>query len=225
MTAAGGRRPANRPSRRAGIVSAAADLFALQAPELVTVSNIADRAGMTSAAFYYHFTSKEELLEELVSEFAQEWISAANAVVDGIADMSQLDRLINEVLDWMDEHEQVATVFFLAAVGATAGVDRTRQDTRNALIQALSGMLRRIAPACKAGQVEVAAVSLTSLFNTAARSRLALDDVFRTLGPTKFRAEVTAVARNIVGPAPAPRTRRPAAKATSRVTEGCCTDV
>jgi AcrR family transcriptional regulator len=194
-------------------VLAAAELFSLQAPEIVTVADIADRAGMTSAAFYYHFTSKEELLEELVSEFAQEWNAAVKAIVDGISDISQLDRLINEVLTWIDEHEQPATVFFLTAVGATAGVDRTRQDTRNALIEALAGMLRRIAPSRKSGQVEVSAVSLTALFNTASRSRLALDDVFRTLGPAKFRAEVTALARNIVGTTSPARPRRTAAKA------------
>jgi AcrR family transcriptional regulator len=214
VSPAGTRRPANRPSRRADIVLAAVELFALQPPEIVTVSDIADRAGMTSAAFYYHFASKEELLEELVVEFAQDWINAVNTIVDGIIKVSELDRLIDEILTWIDDHEQVATVFFMTAVGATAAVDSTRQDTRNAVIAALTGMVRRISPAKKSGQVEVAAVSLTQLFNTTARSRLALDDVFRTLGPAKFQAEVTALARSIVGGTAPTRSRRTPATGT-----------
>jgi AcrR family transcriptional regulator len=208
VTAATGRRPANRPSRRADIVSAATELFTLQAPEMVTVADIADRAGMTSAAFYYHFTSKEELLEELVAEFAQEWVEAVTAIADSISSADELSRLVDESLSWIDEHEQQATVFFLTAVGATATVDATRQETRNALINTFTNMARKIAPTRVVAQPEMSAVALVSLFNTASRSRLALDDVFRTLGPAKFRAEVSALAHSIVVPTPAAKQSR-----------------
>src|SRR4051812_28682542 len=57
------RRAANRPSRRQDLIDAAVELLSLQAWEMVTVADIVERAGMTSAAFYYHFSSREQLLE------------------------------------------------------------------------------------------------------------------------------------------------------------------
>lgn len=180
---------------------AGTELFALQAPEMITVADIAERAGMTSAAFYYHFTSKEELLEQLVADFASGWTAAIGEIAESVTSITELGRLVSDVLDWIDAHEHRATVFFLTAVGATAVVDATRQDTRNALILTFAQMLRRIAATRVVAQTEMTAVALVSLLNTAARSRLALDDVFRTLGPAKFRDEVAALASTIVGPA------------------------
>ena len=59
------RKPANRPSRRQDLIEAAMELFSLQPWDFVTVADIVERAGMTPAAFYYHFSSREQLLEEV----------------------------------------------------------------------------------------------------------------------------------------------------------------
>ena len=66
-------RPANRPSRRHEILEAAVDLLAVQPPDEIAVSDIAAHCGMTPAAFYYHFASKDEILDEIVAEFAARW--------------------------------------------------------------------------------------------------------------------------------------------------------
>ncbi|MCX6431408.1 MAG: helix-turn-helix domain containing protein, partial [Actinobacteria bacterium] len=63
-------RPANRPSRRHEILEAAVDLLAVQPPDEIAVSDIAAHCGMTPAAFYYHFASKDEILDEIVAGFA-----------------------------------------------------------------------------------------------------------------------------------------------------------
>src|SRR5260370_22740993 len=68
------RKPANRPSRRHYLVDAAVELFSLEPWEFITVADIVERAGMTPATFYYHFSSREELLEEIVRDFAHKWI-------------------------------------------------------------------------------------------------------------------------------------------------------
>ena len=75
MGANTGTRPAHRPSRREDLIHVAAELFALQPWQAVTVNAIVRSAGMTSAAFYYHFASREEVLEVVVRRFAGHWIS------------------------------------------------------------------------------------------------------------------------------------------------------
>jgi AcrR family transcriptional regulator len=40
------------------------ELFASQRSEAITVAEIAEAAGMTSAAVYYHFASKDDILLE-----------------------------------------------------------------------------------------------------------------------------------------------------------------
>jgi AcrR family transcriptional regulator len=189
-------------------VSAAVDLFKVQPPEIVTVADIADRAGMTSAAFYYHFASKEDLLEELVEDFAQTWIEAITTRMAAISDVQRLGRFIDDILDWVEENQSSAMVFFSTAVGATAGVDRCRATTRAQVLDATITELRRLTPSRTPGKVEAAAVALLVLIYTAARSQLTTDEVFVTLGHSRFRREVRLLAESVVGPAPAPQARR-----------------
>jgi AcrR family transcriptional regulator len=192
-------------------VSAAVDLFKVQPPEIVTVADIADRAGMTSAAFYYHFASKEDLLEELVEDFAQTWIAAITTRLTAISDLQRLGDFIDDTLDWVEDNQSEALVFFSTAVGATAGVDRCRATTRAQILDATITELRRIAPSRTPAKVEASAVALLVLIYTAARSQLTTDEVFVTLGHSRFRREVRLLAESVVGPAPAARSRRPKA--------------
>jgi len=59
---------APRTDTRARILSVAARLFATQGYAGTSIKDISDELGMTKAALYYHFSSKEVLLHELVSQ-------------------------------------------------------------------------------------------------------------------------------------------------------------
>lgn len=54
------------PDTRSRILDAALELFSEQGFEGTTLQQIADRLGFTKAALYYHFRSKDDLLEALV---------------------------------------------------------------------------------------------------------------------------------------------------------------
>src|SRR5262245_55392 len=60
------RRPAHRPSRRDDVLSAGSVEFVERGFASVSVTDIAKRAGMTPAAVYYHFPTKEDVLLALV---------------------------------------------------------------------------------------------------------------------------------------------------------------
>lgn len=59
---------APRTDTRARILAVAARLFATQGYAGTSIKDISDELGMTKAALYYHFASKEVLLHELVSQ-------------------------------------------------------------------------------------------------------------------------------------------------------------
>lgn len=54
---------------RARLIAAAEELFANRGIKATTVSAIVARAGLTQAAFYLYFKSKDDLVEELLNRF------------------------------------------------------------------------------------------------------------------------------------------------------------
>lgn len=61
--------PTRKASTRDRIKEAALDLFSAQSYGTTTLQDIADRLGLTKAALYYYFKTKDELLEEVSGPF------------------------------------------------------------------------------------------------------------------------------------------------------------
>lgn len=193
------RKPANRPSRRQDLIAAAIELFSLQPWEFVTVADIVERAGMTPAAFYYHFSSREQLLEEVVQRFADDWIATTDRLLGEAETPDALSQVPLALLDEIEAYEQSARIFFLSSATAPLLVDQIRRDARNRLIKAAAKAVRRLAPDRPAADVQVNGVSMIVLCENAIRTQLALEEPFRTLGPRRFRQEVANLSRVATG--------------------------
>ncbi len=74
---AGGRADA-RPDTRARIQAVALDLFTEQGYEGTSLREIAERLGVTKAALYYHFKSKEEI----VDSFSADRLTRMDALIE-----------------------------------------------------------------------------------------------------------------------------------------------
>ena len=61
------------------LIAAAEELFASKGVHAATISQIVAQAGLTQAAFYLYFKSKEELLTELLDRFERELFVYTNA--------------------------------------------------------------------------------------------------------------------------------------------------
>ena len=66
--------PATRPTpqpatRRDELLELAAAMFAERGPRATTVRDIADSAGILSGSLYHHFSSKEEMVDEVLRTF------------------------------------------------------------------------------------------------------------------------------------------------------------
>ena len=136
------RKPANRPSRRQDLIEAAVELFSLQPWDFVTVADIVERAGMTPAAFYYHFSSREQLLEEIVAGFAEEWVAMIDRLLAAADTADALSYVPIALLDEVEQDEQSAKIFFLSSATAPLLVDRIRRDARNRVIKSATAAIR-----------------------------------------------------------------------------------
>ena len=198
MSKARAARPANRPSRRHEILEAAIDLLAAQPPDEIAVSDIAAHCGMTPAAFYYHFTSKDEILDEIVAGYASEW---SDEVTAGLADISTAEDLpvfIDRVLTWVEERERSARVYFVTSVGATSSCEAVRRRTRNELARRATRTLRDLIPSDDKIKAAISGLALITLLEVVSRNRLASDASFRALGPVRFRASAGQLAEALL---------------------------
>ncbi len=191
-------RPANRPSRRHEILEAAVDLLAVQPPDEIAVSDIAAHCGMTPAAFYYHFASKDEILDEIVAGFAAQWSDQVQVALTDISTIEDLASCLDEVLTWTEEHERSARVYFVTSVGATSSCEAVRRKTRNDLARRAARTFREVAPDQDRVKVAIAGLGFVTLLEIVARSRLELDASYRTLGPVRFRATAGQLAESLL---------------------------
>ena len=85
---------ARRELKRKHILDAAAKVLARRGYIGTQLSEIAEEAGTQSGSLYYHFESREDLIEEVLQEGVRLSFARARAVVDAMpADATPLDRL------------------------------------------------------------------------------------------------------------------------------------
>lgn len=199
MSDATPRKPANRPSRRQDLISAAIELLSLQPWDMVTVADIVDRAGMTPAAFYYHFSSREQLLEEVVQDFAETWVTTIEAELEQARAVEDLCQIPVTLLSEVEGYQEVARIFFLSAASAPMLVERIHRDARNRLVAAATEAMSRIAPKRTVAMARVNGVALVLVCEMAVRAHLSLDESYRVLGPRRFRDEIANLSAVAVG--------------------------
>jgi TetR/AcrR family transcriptional regulator, cholesterol catabolism regulator len=78
-------------SRRNELLELAAAMFAERGLRATTVRDIADGAGILSGSLYHHFSSKEEMVDELLRSFLDWLFTRYNEIVD--SETNPLERL------------------------------------------------------------------------------------------------------------------------------------
>ena len=164
------RRPAHRPSRRDEVLAAGTLEFVERGFSPVSVTDIARRAGMTPAAVYYHFPTKEDVLLALVgrtgdaiSELCSDLIGAADAD-------DAVTALIDRFLAWLEAHPADARLYYQSSQGATADVESLRREQRrNQVTAMLRGPLKPAQAAMSATELRVVAIAVLVLFGEVTR--------------------------------------------------------
>jgi isobutyryl-CoA mutase len=105
------------------------ELFSLEPWEFITIADIVERAGMTPATFYYHF-SREQLLQEIVQDFAQKWIDMVERLLVAADTPEALNDVAGQLLDEIDEAGPAAKIFFLSTEKEPLLAERIRAEQR-----------------------------------------------------------------------------------------------
>ena len=87
--------PTPRTDTRSRAQKVALELFAEQGYEKTSLREIAERLGVTKAALYYHFKSKEDI----VHSFTDDYFAEIDALLDWARDQPRSEQTHREVLD------------------------------------------------------------------------------------------------------------------------------
>ncbi len=98
--------------RRAELLAIAADLFAERGFVVTTVREIADAAGILSGSLYYHFDSKESMVDEILREFLDFQQRLYDEVLQQKADpRSTITELVRQSFRAMNEYRSAVTIY------------------------------------------------------------------------------------------------------------------
>jgi AcrR family transcriptional regulator len=95
MPEAGSTGPTPRTDTRSRVQKVALELFAEQGYEKTSLREVAERLGVTKAALYYHFKSKEDI----VHSFTDDYFAEIDALLDWAKDQPRSDETRREILD------------------------------------------------------------------------------------------------------------------------------
>ncbi len=175
-------------------------LFAAPTSDAVTVAEIAEAAGMTSAAVYYHFASKDDILLEGLRGFGESLVVETRRLQHELAAAgTSVGELPVRLIAWLDERRDDATVWFVTSAGVSLVVEQLRRELRGELIAVLIRAAKAARPQAGVAEVSVVATGLLSLIETAASSWLTEDESVTGLGRRKFLDETALLAERIAG--------------------------
>jgi AcrR family transcriptional regulator len=176
------------------------ELFASQRSETITVARIAEAAGMTSAAVYYHFASKDDILLEGLRSLGEALVTEARRAQHDVAGReAPVGELPARLLTWMDEHRAEATVWFVKSSGVSMAVEQLRREVNGQLITVFTRAAKAARTKISAAEAAVVATALLSLLETSAISWLIEDESLTGLGRKKFLDETARLAERIAG--------------------------
>ncbi|MFI8951052.1 TetR/AcrR family transcriptional regulator [Streptomyces sp. NPDC053750] len=108
------RKPTTKPSpeRREEILAIAGEVFAAQGYNATTVRKIADAAGMLAGSLYYHFDSKESMLDEILSTFLDDLWAGYDAVLAAeLGPRETIEALVTESFRQIDRHGAAVSIY------------------------------------------------------------------------------------------------------------------
>jgi AcrR family transcriptional regulator len=181
------------------VIEAAMDLFAATPIEEVTIQDIANSAGMTPAAVYYHFASKEQILLEGMRQFSDDLLDEIRRHFPQAGDRDGLRTLLTQLLTWTNRRRSGGIVYFINSVGLNLAVEAQRREIRIELVGILRAAVRAVRGRSGSADAGVIAVALVSLIETSAASMLNRDQAYRTLSARRFAVEVGNLGDRIAG--------------------------
>lgn len=113
---------------KAQIRAAAVDLFTANGYEKTSLREIADRVGVTKASLYYHYPSKQALLQAVVEPLVTDWRRTVDASVALPHTPENVRLVLERCLDTMLRHRAVAALMLRDASAILATLATHLED-------------------------------------------------------------------------------------------------
>jgi AcrR family transcriptional regulator len=195
------KRAAHRPSRKHAVVEAAMHLYATRAREDISVADIAAAANMTTTALYYHYPTKEEMLLDGLTAFAETLTSETHEFLRRGGGLPQ--ELPLHLLDWVEDHHDSATVWFAHSDGLSAAVEELRRITNEHVLAAITKAVRVQCPHFSLPHASVVAAGLLAQIDVSERAWLTDEEFCASGHEDEFRSAVSELSAKMMA-APLP---------------------
>ncbi|RJF90273.1 TetR/AcrR family transcriptional regulator [Sphingomonas cavernae] len=125
------------PGVRQSILEVAAALFAERGYAGTNLRDITNSLGMSRPGLYYHFPSKEKLLEALVEEITFSGQERSETIVHdaGASPRARLHQLVASSLQWMLEHGQLFRALAGSENDLPADLRTKHDDSKRAVLK------------------------------------------------------------------------------------------
>ncbi|WP_067169784.1 TetR/AcrR family transcriptional regulator [Microtetraspora niveoalba] len=101
-----------RAGRRTELLATAAEVFASRGYAATTVREIADAAGILGGSLYYHFDSKESIVDEILTTFLDDlWTRYDEVLAAGLGARETMERLVVESFRAIDRHRAAVVIY------------------------------------------------------------------------------------------------------------------
>lgn len=152
--------------RRAQILAAAARLFAKEGFTGASVASLAREVGVSKAALYHHFPTKEAILAALLVGYATELAAEVEAIEAGSGDA--IVRLRALIARLVERYEGEADVHRVQLNDLDRLEPADREAVRGAerrVVRAMERLIGEIAPGLPEAELPVAAMSIFGILN------------------------------------------------------------
>lgn len=112
---------------KARIRAVAMELFTAQGYERTSLREIADRVGMTKAALYYHYPSKQALLVAVIQPLVDEWRRDVEAAAQEPYNPASVRDALGRLVDTMVRHRDACAIV-MRDTPALASVEPVLQE-------------------------------------------------------------------------------------------------
>ena len=132
--------PAPAQNTRDRILDVALDLFTEQGFDGTSLREIAEQLGVTKAALYYHFESKDDILMALHMRLHEFGKDALGKMSDGPVSLEQWGKLLDEVLDQMLAQRKI----FLMHERNQAALEKLHREEHDQEHEDIQNQFRRV---------------------------------------------------------------------------------
>ncbi|MGZ3317719.1 MAG: TetR/AcrR family transcriptional regulator [Isosphaeraceae bacterium] len=135
-----------KSERRAQILDAAREIFALRGFETAKIADVAERCGISHGLLYHYFPTKESLFAAIVERSMTAGLSLIDDAERGESDPWQaLRRVVERMLDGVRDEPATVLVVVQALGSGAASVDvRTSvQRSEDAILRRLTALIER----------------------------------------------------------------------------------